>query len=429
MATLTNKRPRSDSDNDEIDTSTIFRTQENFAKFLIIESTNKDKPITSLSPFVIEKQIEALIGTVKSVKKLRNQTLLVETTRKSQTENLLRTKTFFNLPVQVSEHKTLNSSRGIIRDGALKGESDDNIGEDLQEQGVTAAKRFKVERGHDFVDTNTILLTFNSVVPPGTLKIFYRIVPVEMCVPGPLRCFNCQRFGHHEGDCPVDIGSVCERCGGGGGDHHTNQCANPARCVNCGRDHLSRSSECEVWKGEKEIMKLKVTKNLACPGAGGLCDQRRPEFAFARVVQSLSVGPETKAASTQYSVEDSRIAGGSTVIVAKRQKPGSQSTSSSAASAQPQAGSQNRTNLSSEQPSAQRQTGRPGAGTGPTSDKHISGRRSKGSNDAVKLHNGFGAFDETGDMEFEGAPARPRAPGSRSISPVRPPWFPVRPCL
>ena len=146
MATLTNKRPRSDSDGDETDTSTIFRTQENFAKFLIIESTNKDKPITSLSPFVIEKQIEALIGTVKSVKKLRNQTLLVETTRKSQTENLLRTKTFFNLPVQVSEHKTLNSSKGIIRDRALKGESDDNIRENLQEQGVIAAKRFKVKK-------------------------------------------------------------------------------------------------------------------------------------------------------------------------------------------------------------------------------------------------------------------------------------------
>ena len=81
MATLTHKRPRSDSDNDEIDTSTIFRAQENFAKFLIIESTNKDTPITSLSPFIIEKQIEALIGTAKLVKKLRNQTLLVETTQ------------------------------------------------------------------------------------------------------------------------------------------------------------------------------------------------------------------------------------------------------------------------------------------------------------------------------------------------------------
>ena len=76
MATLTNKRPRSDSDGDEIDTSTIFRTQENFAKFLIMESKTPEKP------FVIEKQIEALIGTPKSVKKMRNQTLLIETTRK-----------------------------------------------------------------------------------------------------------------------------------------------------------------------------------------------------------------------------------------------------------------------------------------------------------------------------------------------------------
>ena len=421
MATLTNKRPRSDSDNDEIDTSTIFRTQENFAKFLIIESTNKDKPITSLSPFVIEKQIEALIGTVKSVKKLRNQTLLVETTRKSQTENLLRTKTFFNLPVQVSEHKTLNSSKGIIRDKALKGESDDNIRENLQEQGVTAAKRFKVKRGHDFVDTNMILLTFNSVVPPKTLKIFYRIIPVEMYVPNPLRCFNCQRFGHHENNCPVDIGSVCERCGKGGDDHHTNQCTNPAKCVNCGKDHLSRSSECEVWKKEKEIMKLKVTKNLTYPEARKLYDQQQPEFTFAKVVQSLSVKPETKTTSTQYNVEDSKITESSTVIVAKKQKPSSQSTSSSTTSAQPQAGSQNRTNLSSEQPNAQKQTSRPSTNTRPTNDKHISNRQSKGSNDAVKLHNRFGAFDATDDMEFEETPTRPRAPNSRSISPVHPP--------
>ena len=265
MATLTNKRPRSDSDSDEIDTSTIFRTQDNFAKFLIIESANKDKPITSLSPFVIEKQIEALIGTVKSVKKLRNQTLLVETTRKSQTENLLRTKTFFSLPVKVSEHKTLNSSKGIIRDKALKGESDDNIRENLQEQGVTAAKRFKVKKCHDFVDTNTILLTFNSVVPPKTLKIFYRIIPVEMYVPNPLRCFNCQRFGHHENNCPVDIGSVCERCRKGGDDHHTNQCTNPAKCINCGKDHLSRSSECEVWKKRERNHEIKSHQKLNIP--------------------------------------------------------------------------------------------------------------------------------------------------------------------
>ena len=41
--------------------------------------------LPNLSPFIIETQIEALIGTVKTVKKLKNKTFLVETTRKSHT--------------------------------------------------------------------------------------------------------------------------------------------------------------------------------------------------------------------------------------------------------------------------------------------------------------------------------------------------------
>ena len=48
--------------------------------------------------------------------------------------------------MEVSEHKNLNSSKGIIRDGAVKGESDDNIREYLQLQGVTTVKSFKVKK-------------------------------------------------------------------------------------------------------------------------------------------------------------------------------------------------------------------------------------------------------------------------------------------
>ena len=77
MASSTHKRLRPDSDDDEHEASTIFTSQENFARYLIIESKNKEKPVTSLSPFVIEKQIESMIGTAKSVKKLKNGTLLV----------------------------------------------------------------------------------------------------------------------------------------------------------------------------------------------------------------------------------------------------------------------------------------------------------------------------------------------------------------
>ena len=169
----------------------------------------EEKAVTSLSPFIIEKQIESIIGSPKSVKKLKNKTLLVEINRKSQTENLLKTTTFFGLRVSVTEHQSLNSSKGIIRDRMLKGEKEDEIVDYLKEQGVTACKRFKIKKDHETVETNTLLLTFNTVNVPKSLRIFYRIVPVDIYVPNPLRCFNCQSFGHHENNCPVDLGSVC----------------------------------------------------------------------------------------------------------------------------------------------------------------------------------------------------------------------------
>ena len=148
--------------------------------------------MTSLSPFVIEKQIESLIGTPKSVKKLKNKTLLVETNRKTQTENLLKVTSFFNLKVSVSEHNTLNSSKGIIRDRMLKGESEDNIVEYLRPQGVTACKRFKIKKDGNLVETNTLLLTFDRVNVPKSLKIFYRVVPVDVYIPNPLRCLTAR---------------------------------------------------------------------------------------------------------------------------------------------------------------------------------------------------------------------------------------------
>ena len=238
MAFSTLKRLRPDSDDDEHGASTIFTSQENFARYLIIESKNKEKPVTSLSPFVIEKQIESMIGTAKSVKKLKNGTLLVETTRKTQTENLKKQTSFFGVPVEVTEHKSLNSSKGIVRNPILRSETEENILEYLKPQGVTHVKRFTIRKNHETINTNTLLLTFNSVVTPKTLKIFYQIIQVELYVPNPLRCFNCQTFGHHESNCPADLGSVCEKCGKGNHDHLTSQCQNKAQCINCGENHM-----------------------------------------------------------------------------------------------------------------------------------------------------------------------------------------------
>ena len=326
------KRLRQDSD-DETSTSTFFKP-ENFARFLVIKPDDDEKPITNLSPFIIEKQIEALIGTVKTVKKLKNKTLLVETTRKTQTDNLLKAKQFFDLKVTVTEHKTLNTSRGIIKDRTLKGESEFAICEYLKNQGAIAAKRFTIKKEHETIETNTILLTFNSVTVPKSLRIFYRIIPVTIYVPNPLRCFNCQRYGHHEGDCPVDYASVCEKCGTGGFDHLESKCPNPVKCVNCGLNHLSRSNVCEVWKKEKEIMRVKVTNNITYIEARKMVEQK-PEVTLSTIIQSAARKPETKTVSTQVDENDKVITSSTKVLTGRSKKPNKTQNSSQATTSKP----------------------------------------------------------------------------------------------
>ena len=64
----------------------------------------------------------------------------------------------------------------------LKGETEDNIVDYLRPQEVTAYKRFKIKKDGKSVETNTLLLTFNRVNVPKSLKIFYRVVPVDVCI-------------------------------------------------------------------------------------------------------------------------------------------------------------------------------------------------------------------------------------------------------
>ena len=75
MAPVSIKRPRpcqNDIDDDLATPNFVFSGNDTFPKFPVIQSQDGSNPVTSLSPVIIEKQIESLIGTPKSVKKLKN---------------------------------------------------------------------------------------------------------------------------------------------------------------------------------------------------------------------------------------------------------------------------------------------------------------------------------------------------------------------
>ena len=224
-----------------------------FPRFLLIESTVPDQPLSKLSPFVIQKVLMSVEGSPKSVRKLSSGSLLIEVERPKHAEtNLMKIKEFFQIPAKCSPHGSLNTTRGIIRCPDLAGVSEAEIVEELSNQHVTAARRITVFRDGKKRETNTIVLTFNSAILPKSLKVGYLNVGVDSYIPNPLHCYTCYKYGHHEHRCnKAGSEGVCRHCGEVACTHDSANCKNSIKCANCGGEHIATSRTCPVWKREK----------------------------------------------------------------------------------------------------------------------------------------------------------------------------------
>ena len=79
-----------DSDISDFDDSTQPPTTSNdtptqhFPRFILVESKDEKREITSLSPFLIQKVIQSIAGEPENIKKLhRSNQLLIEVSKKS----------------------------------------------------------------------------------------------------------------------------------------------------------------------------------------------------------------------------------------------------------------------------------------------------------------------------------------------------------
>ena len=75
---------------------------EYWPRFITLEAVLSDtqtKPLTKISPFIIQKGLQGIIGTPKSVKKLKSGALLVEVLKKQQSNTLLNLKDFAGIQV------------------------------------------------------------------------------------------------------------------------------------------------------------------------------------------------------------------------------------------------------------------------------------------------------------------------------------------
>jgi hypothetical protein len=272
---------------------------ESFPRWLIIEGTSSDKPLSKISPFVLGKALKCAVGTLKSVKTLQNGSILIENETRAYHDLLINLKFLGEFPVQCTAHRTLNTCKGVIRDRDLARCDKEEIIRELADQGVTDAFSITVRdrlTGQQR-KTNTVILTFARSSPPKYVKLNdYQRVTVAAFIPNPLRCYNCQKFGHGSRSCKGD--KICGRCGEKG---HSNEfCMKAENCANCSGNHMASSRDCPKWKQEKEIQKVKTDRGIsfaearklvAVPGnlASGVLDSR-----YAAAARSVSAATDVK---------------------------------------------------------------------------------------------------------------------------------------
>ncbi|KAG1676583.1 RNA-directed DNA polymerase from mobile element jockey [Nymphon striatum] len=254
-------------------------------RFLVIKANTEEKisPLLKLSPFAVYKTIISIAGDEpKSVKRLISGDILVETNLKLQSDRLLKANVFFNMPVTISPHGSLNYSKGVIRSRELKDCSEAELLQELKSQGITAVKKISITRNGQKITTGTIILTFNIPEPPKSIKAAYLNVSVDKYIPNPLRCFKCQKFGHHQTSCKHE--AVCGRCGEA--NHTDNGCEKTPCCVNCKGKHPSYSRECPNFSLEKKIVTHKYNNNTTFPEARRMVLNLYSSTSYAKVAAS-----------------------------------------------------------------------------------------------------------------------------------------------
>ena len=141
-------RTNDSSDNESHDSDEEYDPDWTHAwpRYLVLAPVDDSQPLTKVSPFAVEKSIQGKYGTVKKVTKMKSGSL--EASRASQSRMIRDTKTFMDIEVKGSPHRTLNTSRGVIRDHGrdLYDMSDTDIIYELKDQGVENVSRFILKK-------------------------------------------------------------------------------------------------------------------------------------------------------------------------------------------------------------------------------------------------------------------------------------------
>ncbi|GFU43455.1 putative RNA-directed DNA polymerase from transposon X-element [Trichonephila clavipes] len=138
----------------------------------------------------------------------------------------------------ISEPDLLTTSESEILEGFFRSECD------------SSQKNYNKKTNTTVSPTKHLILTFNSLNLPISIKAGYLNCKIRPYIPNPLRCF-APEVRHSQTSCRGQL--TCSRCASVG--HASTDCSLEPKCINCSQPHTADSKLCPKWKTEKQIQK------------------------------------------------------------------------------------------------------------------------------------------------------------------------------
>ena len=240
-----------------------------------------------ISPFLLEKCIQAKIGNKpRTIRTKDSTTFVIQVSKKEESIALSKIDEINGVRCSVTLNDSADIAKGLIYIYDYDMTDFDSFKAGLMQQrglvNVEEAVWIKPRRGSN---VKPLMLSFRIAIPD------YIDIPGERMrtkvyeyIKKPLLCIKCLDYGHSKKVCQGS--PKCRNCAAE--EQHEN-CTNDKRCYHCSLNHEAGNKICQEYKFEAEILAVQAKSRVSRPQARLIFLRENPTFRnlnFANVVKT-----------------------------------------------------------------------------------------------------------------------------------------------
>ncbi|XP_039453066.1 uncharacterized protein LOC120431998 [Culex pipiens pallens] len=227
------------------------------------------------NPFVIAKSVKEQVGSIAAAYRDKDGHLVVKVRCAKKAAKLLQMKELIDgTKVTVTEHARLNQAKCITTCHTVEDLSEEELTEELADQGVIGVHRLGRKGGK----SATMVITLRGTVVPKEIFFGFDRCSTRTYKQSPMQCFRCFGYGHTKARCSAEQ-ELCRNCSKAHAIEKDNDgktiCTAAASCIHCNGAHSPTSRTCPKYAEEEEINEIRTSEDKSAREARRLFLERK----------------------------------------------------------------------------------------------------------------------------------------------------------